>query len=501
MKTKQLLALFLALIMIMTALVSCNGESKDTETTPPSVEDTDAPASDSEPAETEIMDDLGDVNFANVTNPIVTFFVRTGYESEVWVEELTDDPVNDASYWRTQAVQERLGVTVNQINQSGAYSAREEWNATLRNAVQTETHDFDAAMFYAATASPLAIEGCYLNLLDQDMLSLQKPWWNQSITKEATVYGSLFFASGSIALSQLKVANVLFYNKDIYDEHFSSSGRKDIYQVVRDGEWTIDYLHDLTASVWIDADSNGEPSSGDTVGWGGAAGSASGAMDSWVYALGCDITKIDESIGEPVLTYYNEHSVKAHDRLIKFYKENTGAFVKNVQAKDVGESTFINGKVMMQLATFNAGGTYNDADFRYGVLPLPKYDLAQEKYRSISEVTSSMVAMLTTVEDERADMIAATIELTAAEAYKQVKPVYVEVILKSQNANAPDDAEMVDLILDSMVYSFGWVFMTKIGKAFRIVDGSVDLTQDYESNKDQYKALLDTYLDGYASVV
>ena len=112
-----------------------------------------------------------------------------------------------------------------------------------------------------------------------------------------------------------------------------------------------------------------------------------------------------------------------------------------------------------------------------------------------------MVAMLTTVEDERADMIAATIELTAAEAYKQVKPVYVEVILKSQNANAPDDAEMVDLILDSMVYSFGWVFMTKIGKAFRIVDGSVDLTQDYESNKDQYKALLDTYLDGYASVV
>lgn len=135
MKTKQLLALFLALIMIMTALVSCNGESKDTETTPPSVEDTDAPASDSEPAETEIMDDLGDVNFANVTNPIVTFFVRTGYESEVWVEALTDDPVNDASYWRTQAVQERLGVTVNQsINPEPILPVR---SGTLRFATRS----------------------------------------------------------------------------------------------------------------------------------------------------------------------------------------------------------------------------------------------------------------------------------------------------------------------------------------------------------------------------
>ena len=271
MKAKQLLALFLALLTVMTMVVSCGG-GKDTETQAPAGSDTDAPVVDTEPVDTEIKDDLGDANFANVTNPTVTFFARTGYEHEVWVEEITDAAMIEASYWRTQTVQNRLGVTIAQISQPGSWSTYQEWNSTLRNAIQTESHDFDATMFYAGCSSSLAIEGCYLNLLEQDMISLEKPWWNQNITKEATVYGSLFFTSGAIATSQLQQANVLFYNKDLYNEYFATAGKKDIYQVVRDGEWTIDYLHELTAAVWDDADSNGEVSSGDIVGWGGGSG-------------------------------------------------------------------------------------------------------------------------------------------------------------------------------------------------------------------------------------
>ena len=504
MKAKQLLALFLALLTVMTMVVSCGG-GKDTETQAPAGSDTDAPVVDTEPEDTEIKDDLGDANFANVTNPTVTFFVRTGYEHEICVEEMTDDALMEASYWRTQEVQNRLGVTIAQINQTGGWSVYQEWNTTLRNAIQTESHDFDATLFYAGCASSLAIEGCYLNLLEQDMISLEKPWWNQNIIKEATVYGSLFFSSGAIATSQLQVANVLFYNKDLYNEYFATAGKKDIYQVVRDGEWTIDYLHEITAAVWDDADSNGEVSSGDTVGWGGGSGQANGAMDAWVYALGCDLTKIDESIGEPVACFYDEHTVQAYEKLVNLYTQNEGAFVANVQAKETGDTSFMNGNVMMTLGKLGSGSTYNEAAFVYGVLPVPKFDTDQEKYRSIPEVTSSMVAMLSTLEPERTDMVAATIELTAAEAYKQVKPAYVEIVLKSQNASSPEDAEMVDLILDSMVYSFGWIFssthMGNMGKAFRTVDGSRDITQYYESNKTNYEAMIDLLIDGYAGIV
>ncbi len=504
MKATKLLALLLALLMVVGVFVACGG--KETEKETQKNDETQAPVGgDGTEGETEIKDKLGDVNFANVENPTITFFLRTGRENEVWVEEVTDDTVNDAIFWRNNAVQERLGVTITQIAQGCSWTSGathySQWNETLRNAIQTTSHDFDAAMIYAGVSSSLAIEGCYLDLTELDMISLEMPWWNQNLLKEATIYNQLYFASGSIALSQLQEANVLWYNKDLYNEYFATSGRKDIYQVVRDGEWTIDYLYELAAEVWDDADSNGEKSSGDTVGWLSGSGGASGAMDSWLYALGCDLTMIDESIGEPVPCFYNDHTVQAYEKLVNLYTQCPGSFPPGTE---FGDTTFSNGKAMISLGKMQTGSSFRDCPFAYGVLPVPKFDTDQASYRAIPEVTSSMVTVLSTVEDTRLDMVAATVELMAAESYKQVTPVYVDVVLKSQQANSPDDAEMVQLILDSMVYSFGWIFssthMGDMGKAFRVVDGSRDLTQYYESKRPNYEGAIETLVDGFASL-
>lgn len=91
------------------------------------------------------------------------------------MEEATDDTMTAATYWRNKTVEERLGVTIGQINQVGGWSKYQAWNDTLRNAVQTETHDFDASMIYAGCASSLAIEGCYMDMNKLDMISLDNP--------------------------------------------------------------------------------------------------------------------------------------------------------------------------------------------------------------------------------------------------------------------------------------------------------------------------------------
>ncbi len=514
MKATKLLALFLALMLVLSMFVACGG-SNETESNDGTEADTketsggddtsgESAGGDDTEAETFEDDDLGDIDFSTAEKNTITFFVRTGYEHEVWVEEYNEEPLNDASYRRTQTVQNRLGVTIKQINQEGGWSKHQEWNDTLRNAIKTTSHDFDAAMIYAGTGSSLAIEGCYMELSGMNNISLGKSWWNQNLLKEATIYDQLYFASGSIANSQLSAANVLWYNKDIYNEYFANTDKKDIYQVVRDEEWTLDYLYDLVAEVWDDMDTNGEHSSGDVVGFGGSAHGASGGMDSWLYALGCDLTKIDETIGEPVACFYDDHTVQAYNKLVNFYTENPGAYVNFVNGGNTGDTSFVNGNVMFTLGGFGSGANFREVNFAYGVLPVPKFDTEQETYRSIPEVTSSMVTILSTVESDRLDMVAATVELTAAEAHKQVRPVYVDVVLKSQQSNSPDDAEMVQLIIDSMVYSFGWIFssthMGNMGKAFRVVDGSRDLTQYYESNKGNYEGMLELLIDGFAGL-
>ena len=115
-----------------------------------------------------------------------------------------------------------------------------------------------------------------------------------------------------------------------------------------------------------------------------------------------------------------------------------------------------------------------------------------------------MVTILSTVEDERLDMVSATVELMAAESYKTVIPTYTEVVLKSKQANAPEDAEMVQTIIDSMVYSFGWIFssthMADMGKTFRVVDGSRDISNLYLSKKDAYEAAIEGLIDAFASL-
>ena len=505
MKAKQLLALFLALITVLSVFVSCGGDTKETEaagdeTQSAVVDPDDSTATEEEEVKSDLPEGL---NFADTTNPTITFFSRTGREGEIYVEELLDEDVNDAVYWRNKTVEDRFGVKIATISQACGWSSPgkyTEWNDTLRNAVQTSTHDFDAAMIYAGTGSSLAIEGCYMDLTELDMISLEKPWWNQSLLDVATVYNSLYFAAGSLTYTQLADANLLYYNKDLYNEFFSATDLKDIYQVVRDGEWTIDYMHDLVANVWIDADSNGEHSSGDTLGFICSATQSNGAMDSWFYGLGCNLTVMDESIGEPVAAFYDEHTIQAYDKLKALYSDNQGTW--NNAGVDSGESNFSNGNQLISLGKFSSGSGLRDVTFGFGVLPIPKFDTDQENYISIPEVTSSMVTVISTVEDDRLDMVTATIELLAYESYKSVIPTYIDVVLKSKQANSPDDAEMVQLIIDSLVYSFGWIFssthMADMGKAFRTMDR--DITQYYEKSKDKYEQMISDLIDGFASL-
>ena len=181
MKAKQLLALLLALLTVMSVFVSCGGDPVESQTPDgKETQGTDAPVVPETEAETEPTHNLPEgINFKDVTNPKITFFTRTGYDGEIYAKEIVDEDINDAIYWRNQSVQEALGVEIASIAQGcgwGAAGNYTEWNNTLRNAVQTTTHDFDAAMIYAGTGSSLAIEGCYMDLTGLDMISLDKPW-------------------------------------------------------------------------------------------------------------------------------------------------------------------------------------------------------------------------------------------------------------------------------------------------------------------------------------
>ena len=419
----------------------------------------------------------------------VTFFTRndgTYWEIEMDTDSTINDTVNDAIFYRNDTVEKRLGIEINQISQPGTYGPHVQWFQTLRNSVLTKTGDYDCAAVYASQGSALATEGMYYNVNEIEYLDLNKPWWNQSLIKDLELFDTIYFLGGNIAISQVSMAGLIVYNKTLFNEYFSDLN---IYDIVDNNEWTIDKLYELSSQVWTDENSSGVIDGGDTVGY--TEYNGNGWLDIWLAALDINITEKDEE-GYPYLAIYNERTVDAFEKLQKLSYNNPGALGYNTVR---GETDFQNGKVLFNASNLQACETLREMTQPYGALPMPMYDTEQDGYATYPQNGCSLITVLSTCTNT--ELIGATLELMAAESYRQVTPQYYEVCLKGKYSAAADDARMYDKIVEGIKLDFGYIYATVsiggVNDLFRDLQG--DIAQKYESNKIKYETALETLVD------
>lgn len=491
----KLFSLLLALLILAMCFTACGGTT-ETETEPQGkeTESETVVETETEDPRLAVKDDVPtDLNFANDPNNTVTFLGRSGsdfWEHEIDVDEITDDSLWDAIYRRNQTVENRLGVTITVVNQECTFAARNEWFQTFRNAVNTKSGDFDAGAIYISQGAPLALEGMYYNLIDFPNISLEKPWWNQALREETTIFDTCFFLAGDIAVSSIAGTVGWFYNKTLW-EKLNPGQEYALYDYVDNGEWTVELMYDLMENVWEDTNASGVIDDGDVVGMAPGDTINQPGMDSWIPALGLNVTVMEE--GYPVLALYDERSVSAFEKVQDLFLNNPST----LKGSGYTQTSFSSGNILFHRASLSYGTFLRDMKDPYGVLPFPKFDEEQKNYGTTISNGESMVALLSSLPDDRLDMVGATVELMGAESYKQVTPVFYDVMLKSKFSDSPRDAEMYDLILESVVVSFGYVYSTTslngIGSVFR--DPSRDFAQWYESNATQFETSLEILLD------
>ena len=495
MKFAKILSLFLALLMLASTLVACGDTPEETTggSNRPSVGGDRDLIEDSVPL---------DLNYGGET---VTFFVRSEEDLlkyEIACEDLLNDPLYDAIHYRNIDVESRLGVKIKTIEQNGVYGQHTAWNERLSNSVLTNTGDYDGAAIYISQGSPLAKDGIFYNLLNLEQgyggyLEFAKPWWNQMLVDELAIYGTLFFAGGSLTISQVAKGSCLFFNRDMFNEKFPDDRDAGLYQLVRDGKWTIDKLTDYVSQVHTDVNSNGVVDDGDIVGIRSRAmvGGDGSFMDPWIPAMGLKLTEKDE-YGDVTLAFVNTRTIPAYEKLkALFGSGNPGTlFIKEAH----GETELPNGNVLFASTIMNYGLTMAQSEVNYGVLPLPKYDEEQDDYHTGFSNAASAIALCANLSDARAEMMSAVLEVLSAESYKQVIPVYYNKILQGQYSREQADAEMYDLILNSFSFTFGFAYSTAslggIGSSFRYMEPSYDIAQHIDSNKEVWQEKLDELL-------
>ncbi len=496
MKIKRLLSLILAHLILVTALVAC-GEAP-AETTP----DMDTPTSESTDYSRDEEQDTvpKDLRFEGETFRFLVRNDREIYAYELACEELLNHPLYDAIHYRNIDVETRLGAEIKAIGMSAAYPDYAPWNEALSVSVLTNTGDYDGAAFYLSTASPLTKQGIYynLNLLTEEeggYFNFQKPWWNGTMVDELSVYGALFFAGGSLTISEVAGGCCLFFNRDLFNEKYPDEKDATLYALVRDNKWTIDRLTEYVSNCWDDLNSNGRVDGGDVVGMKNLT-TDTGIMDAWVPAMGLEFTAIDE-YGEPYITIVNARTVPAYEKVMKLFN-NEGSLLASSTAPHE-ETAMQNGNLLFYMETLGFGAQMKASEVNYGVLPLPKYDEEQEDYRTCFANNASAIAICSNLSDDRAVKVSAVLEVLSAESYKQVIPVYYETVLKGHYSREAADAEMYDRILNSFNFSFGFAYsslsMGNFGALFRYVVEGKDVQNMIDSNRTYWDEQLLVLLD------
>ncbi len=493
MKFAKLLSLFLVLLMVLSVFAACgNTPEETTDQKGSSTENYDDPRQ-------QIKDTVPtDLKYNGET---VTFLVREGALStyELACEELKNDPVYDAIHYRNIDVESRLGLKIRSIAQPGAYEQRNEWSNTLSVSVLTNTGDFDGACFYLSYGVALAKDGIYYNLLSLTpdgggYLDFEKPWWNQTMVDELSTYGAMFFAGGSLTLTQAASGVCVFFNRDLFNETFPDDRDASLYQLVRDGEWTIDKMTQYVTNCWDDRNSNGVADDGDVVGI-RSLGNGAGQMDAWVVAMGLDFTRIN-AYGEPEYAFLNSRTVPAYEKVRNLFNNECSIVVGgNVT---IEETDMPNGNVLFLTQALGYGTDMKASTVNYGVLPIPKYDLEQEDYRTCAANSAGTLAICSNLSSERAAMVSAVLELLSAESYKQVIPVYYGTVLKGHYSREQADAEMYDKILNTFVFSFGFAWSSSslggISAIFRPLQSEHDIQNTIDSNRDLWDQQLEDLL-------
>ncbi len=477
MKNLRAICLLLALALVLVPVLSACSEEK-TESSAASQE-----AATSEPdLSTEYTDREGNYIWKTSgkdwsslkTFTVLTAGVNADYDSEIVynVYEKNDSGnmlalINDQLKMRSEKLEELIGVTVEEkyILDEKRYGGAMANYIRDGNMLNTEEYQVVAPCLYDGGA--LAVEGQLRNLYELEELGLQirAPWWNQTFNESMTMAGQLYITIGDIGLINKDATAALLFNLDFWNRLNLSDnyGGRNPYQLVRDGDWTIDVAFETARAV--DPTSLGavdDPIEG-VFGWGGQLDD----MWSIFFASGEKIAKAG-SDGYPELTMYNERSATLMDKLQDFVNDSQHYISGNKYFGYKGErwpmvlvcNGFVEGRALYYNASIGTVNQLKDMAEHYGVVPVPKMDSIQDDYYSLINpwVSNCFAIPLSTTGDYLAMTIDA-LNIIGAYSGNTIAKDYDQTVLQYMRSKDADTPEMIfNYILPNRSCDIGMVY-------------------------------------------
>ena len=400
----------------------------------------------------KVSDDLGEYDFNKSEYRIVT----TNNENMYWVEQETADVVDTAIYQRNRAVEERFNCVISVVQSASSADPI----GYINRHVTTGDNAFELASVGVVLLGGLVPSNLFLNWYEIPNINFDKPWWSTSNTELLTHNDVCLVALGDLALNAMSASYCVYYNKRLGSDY----DFPDLFEIVDNGEWTIDKITELSKDIYVDLNMDGVvDKDSDLFGY---YSDSQSNMNAYLWAFDNPIFK---KVGDELeLVYKTEKLTSIVSKLV-----DTFSVYRGIQQRGIGgaeqipmppvlfeesRAVFINGLISQALTDFRA------MDDDYSILPYPKWDEAQDEYYTMVDGLHDAMAIPVTIEDP--EFVGTITEALCAESYKIVFPQYYDVALKVKGTRDPESIEMLDRIVQSRVFDFGYVFDNWKGFSF-----------------------------------
>ena len=356
--------------------------------------------------------------------------------------------INSAILTRAEEIENTYGVTLNWIN------ARSMHIATYLNTAivaGNESQRYHIAMPRMLEAQDIVATNSIYDLANRRYIDLTKSYYNQASVEAYSVQEHTLFAGGDFSFLEEETTFVQYFNDAMLE---GMQDRPDLYQLVRDGKWTIDQMINIAKLVtknsaeveWTDDDIYGY-GTGNLSRFYQYSGIQQVSVGETEYGIEYVITLNDSKVGtliDKILTIKGADWART---------EWTGGYGAMQQAFEEGRLLFYD-EVVQRTDYFS---NQND-DFKVGILPEPKLSESQASYHTLCSYQGTVMCVPKATPDR--EMSDYFVEILAYTGQKHIMKAYMQQVRANLGIdNAEESMEMLEeYIFPGVIYDQGWMY-------------------------------------------
>ena len=452
MTARRLLAFTLSILMLLGALVAC-AQTPDPEDTIPTPEASNAITAAPEATEEETTESLYDedgylksslpdeLDFGGETVTILWW--NDVEQPEFFIEQTNGELINDAIFKRNANVEEKMGVKLAWVDIKGQYNSDGQNYANhVGNMYASGDTTYDIISAHSRTIALTAMSGYCAEMTKLDHLDFEKPWWPQVMLETATINEKLYFVTGDASTNSIHQMYAIFYNKDQLQKY---TNLVEPAQLVDDNNWTMETLFEMTSGLYTDLNNDQKANKGDFFGF----TSLNWHFDAIYY--GCGMTMLEKDADTTKLLkvaddWTSEKAITLAASVGDWINKGD-AYLDSNNYADI----FISGNALLVMARHNdIASKIDNASFKYGIVPMPKYNKDQENYYTCMGNPVSLYSIYALSKD--ANRAAAVLECWASEAYRTTTPAIFESTFKLRLSDTSTESRMYDIIRSSVTF-------------------------------------------------